>query len=232
MLSGPFDLQEPMTTRLPQPPRPASGDDRGQRGTTLIELLIGLALLTVLTGLAIPGISSLLRAYNLRSAADDFLYGVNLARSQAVSNHKAYGIVLGGVSANSPLKFTVVQGTGTQCSTIAGGMVVYSADYSIGNLKNEPPVKIRAFAPGDLATAGADLCFKTDGRVLRADTGVPFSPPAGSTFEAGDVFLELVRLSDDGSEIGTPLQVQVGYNGTARITFGRPLGQLQGGGAK
>jgi Tfp pilus assembly protein FimT len=205
--------------------------DKAQRGTTLVELLIGLALLTVLTGLAVPGISSLLRAYNLRSAADDFLYGVNLARSQAVSNHRAYGIVLTGLTPTSPLKFKVVQGLGTQCSSIVGGLVVYSADYSPGNLLNDPPVRIRAFAPGDLSNAGADLCFKTDGRVLRADTAVPFSPPSGSKFEAGDVYLELIRLSDDGSEIGTAIQVQVGYNGTARITFGRPLNQLQGGGA-
>ncbi len=201
---------------------------RRQRGSTLLELMIGLALLTVLTGLAIPGISTIMRAYNLRSAADDVLFAVNLARSQAVSNHRAYGLVLTALSPTAPLKFTVVQGTGTQCSSLVGGLVVYSADHSPANITKPPPIRIRGYAPSDLGIAGADLCFKTDGRVLRADTGMPFSPAVGTAFEAGDVVLELVRITDDETEIGTPLQVQIGYNGTARITFGRPIALLQG----
>ena len=63
--------------------------------------------------------------------------------------------------------------------------------------------------------------------MLRGDTGAPFNPPGGSTLAAGDIVIELQRR-DKGAQIGNRLQVQIGYNGTARITFGRPIGALQG----
>jgi prepilin-type N-terminal cleavage/methylation domain-containing protein len=223
---GPCQLRHRRPSHRPS----LASQERGQRGSTLLELMVGLAILGVLMSLAIPGMSTILRQYNLRSAADDLMYGVNLARAQAVSNHRAYGVVIGPVVAGNPLKFNVVQGTGTACSSLVGGLIVYSADYSVGNPLKTPAVSIRGFAPVDLAKDGANLCFKTDGRVLRADTGLPFSPPNGSLLEAGDVFLELVRVDDGGGELGNAVQVQVGYNGTARLTFGHPLGQLQGGG--
>ena len=191
--------------------------------------MVGLAILVVLTGLAVPGIGSLIRTYNLRVAADEVVHAVGLARTQAASNRRAYGLVLAGLSGNAPLQMQVVQGTGTACSTIGGGLTVHTVDYGKDNTLEHPQVNIVAFAPGELSKSGAYLCFKPDGRVLRADTAQPFSPAGGSAFAAGDVFLELQRVQD-GAKIGNRLQVQVGYNGTARITYGRPLSELQGAG--
>ncbi len=212
------------------PPERSPQRVRQQRGTTIMELMVGLAILAILTGLSIPGIASLVRQYDLRSAADDVVYGAELARSLAASNRRAYGLLITPLTNASPLKFSVVQGTGTSCSTLAGGTTVYSADYSPGNLTNEPPIRVRAFAPSELNAAGANICFKNDGRVLRADLGIPFSPPLSTQLSAGDVFLELVRITETGAEIGTPLQVQIGYNGTARILSGRMLNNFQGSG--
>ncbi len=88
---------------------------------------------------------------------------------------------------------------------------------------------VTAYAPAELAASTSVLCFKPDGRLLRADTALPFSPPIGSLLGAGDVIVEL-RRSNSGEVAGTALQVSVGYNGTARVTFGKPLAALQGGG--
>lgn len=200
-----------------------------QRGSTLIELMVGLAVLAVLAGLAVPGIASVIRQYNVRTAADDLVFGVNLARSQAASNRRAYGLALGNQNGTVGLKFSVIRGSGTACSTIAGGKVVYSADYSADNPVGSATVVVTAYAPAEIASATSVLCFKPDGRLLRADTALPFSAPIGSLLGAGDVIVEL-RRANAGAVAGTALQVSVGYNGTARVTFGKPLAALQGGG--
>lgn len=201
-----------------------------ERGTTLIELMVGLAILVVLAGLAIPGVMSLWRSYNLRSAADDVIQAVDFARTQAQANRRAYVVTLAGIGNGTQLDFEVWQGTGTACSTWVGGQKVRSISYKTGNAKNLPEVQIVRFAPLDLANPLAHLCIKPDGRVLRADLSLPYSPPTGSTIGAGDVVLELARI-ENGTQMGTPIQVQVGYNGTARIVVNRPIEELFGSGS-
>ena len=201
-----------------------------ERGSTLLELLVGLAILSVLAGLAIPGVMSLWRSYNVRSAADDVIQAVDYARTQAQANRRAYVITLGGIANTVALAFDVWQGTGTGCSSWIGGQKVRSINYNPNNPKNVGSVQISQFAPVDLATATAHICIKPDGRVLRADLSLPFSPPGGSTLGAGDVVIELARV-EGGLVLGNPIQVQIGYNGTARIVVNRPIDQLAGSGA-
>jgi type II secretory pathway pseudopilin PulG len=207
---------------------------RGQRGSSLIELMVGLGILMVLSGLAVPAVSALVRAYNLRTAVDDVVYAVGLARNQAAANRKAYGLVFDNLTApGAGLRLRVVQGLGTGCTSTnpAGGAVqVYATDYTVGNALNRPPIAITAFAPSELANPAVWLCFKPDGRVLRADLSRPFSPPGGTALGAGDVVIELQRVEGANNAVGNKLQVQVNYNGTAKVTFGRDTGQLQGSG--
>jgi type II secretory pathway pseudopilin PulG len=207
---------------------------KAQRGSSLIELMVGLGILMVLSGLAVPAVSALVRAYNLRTAVDDVVYAVGLARNQAAANRRAYGLLFDNLTApGAGLRLRVVQGLGTGCTTTnpAGGAVqVYASDYSIGNALNRPPIAITAFAPSELANPAVWLCFKPDGRLLRADLSRPFSPPGGTTLNAGDVVVELQRVDASNVGVDNKLQVQVNYNGTAKITFGRDTAQLQGSG--
>jgi Tfp pilus assembly protein FimT len=201
-----------------------------ERGTTLVELLVGLAILVVLTGLAIPGVMSLWRSYNVRAAADEVIQAVDFARTQAQANRKAYVITLGGMANGNALVFDVWAAPTTACATWATGQKIRSVNYNPNNAKNLATVQVSQFAPLDLANAAAHLCVKPDGRVLRADLSMPYSPPTGSTLGAGDVVLELARI-DDNAVLGTPVQVQIGYNGTARVVVGRPIDQLLGSGS-
>lgn len=201
-----------------------------QRGSTLIELMVGLAIITVLAGLAIPGVMALYRSYHIRSAADDVISAVDFARSQASANRRAYVITLGGLGNTAALKFDVWECPNTNCAAWAGGQKLRSVNYLPNNQHNLPPIQVTRFAPLDLANTDAHVCIKPDGRVLRSDISVPFSPPLGSTMGAGDVTLELQRAEDTGP-LGNPVQVQITYNGTARVTFGKPIEDLYGTGA-
>ena len=54
------------------------------RGISLIELLLTLALLVIIAGLAAPSFGSLLQKIQLRSAANHLFQGINTARSTAI----------------------------------------------------------------------------------------------------------------------------------------------------
>jgi type IV fimbrial biogenesis protein FimT len=58
--------------------------DARQRGFSLVELIIAVAIAGILLSLAIPNFSAYLRNVKLRSAAEMFLSGIQLARSEAL----------------------------------------------------------------------------------------------------------------------------------------------------
>jgi Tfp pilus assembly protein FimT len=212
------------------PPTSQNFVARGERGTTLIELMMGLTVLMVVMMVALPLTSSFLRQQNLRNGAEELLYAAELARSRARSNRKAYGLFIGkGGLTQDELSGEVMRGDGPSCSTVVVGTspIVHTFDFSKDNKAGEPEVMIAQKAPRDFAQGSTFVCFKPDGRVLNGATSMPFSPPAGTTYSAGDAFFELVRVSTEGTQIGNRLQVQITYSGNARITFGYDLDALK-----
>lgn len=191
--------------------------------------MVGLAIVAILGGLAVPSVNTLVRDYNLRSAADDLVFAANFARGQAASNRRAYGLILPPAGTPAGLTFSVRAGTTAACASVAGGTEVLASNYAAGNPLGKDVVVVTARAPAETSNQAAFVCFRPDGRVVRGDNLRAFSAPAGGTLFSGDVILELQRWGGTGV-IGTPLQVQISYNGTARITYGRPLGELQGSG--
>lgn len=204
-------------------PRPA------EQGSTLMELMMGLVILAILIALSTPGLASLIGRFYTRSAAEDLVYAADLARSRARANRRAYGLQVGGLGVDGELlKITVRRGTDTTCAnaSAAKGEVVFTADYSKDNAAGNPHVAILARAPKELASSTLYLCYKPDGRVVRSDTELPFTGP-NAQFLAGDVYYELSRVAGT-TPVGDRLQVQIGYNGSVRIGFGRDLSKLQG----
>jgi type IV fimbrial biogenesis protein FimT len=81
---------------------------RHAAGFTIIELMLTLAVLGVLTMLAMPNFRQLLRNYEVRGAAESMVHGIQRARAEAVSRNRAVQFVLGSGSS-----WTVTDGTST-----------------------------------------------------------------------------------------------------------------------
>ncbi len=62
--------------------------NKRQAGVTMIELMIGIALLGVLIGMGVPTFRSWLQNSQIRTAADRVINGVQLARSEAIRRNK------------------------------------------------------------------------------------------------------------------------------------------------
>jgi type IV fimbrial biogenesis protein FimT len=65
------------------------------RGVTLIELLVGLAVLTILLTAGLPSYSAWIHNWRIRVAAESMLNGLQLARSEAVRLNTTVAFVLG-----------------------------------------------------------------------------------------------------------------------------------------
>lgn len=68
------------------------GDNRAQRGFTLMELMVVLAVVGVIMGIAVPNFSLYIRNSRLTGAANDLLASVTMARTEAIKRQLPVGI--------------------------------------------------------------------------------------------------------------------------------------------
>jgi type IV fimbrial biogenesis protein FimT len=68
---------------------------RSIRGVTLIEMLIGLAVLALLLGMGVPSFMVWMQNQQVRNAADAVLNGMQLARAEAIRRNKPVEFALG-----------------------------------------------------------------------------------------------------------------------------------------
>ena len=77
---------------------------RRQRGVTLIELMVGLAIFGLLVALAIPSYSAWIQNTQIRTAAESIVNGLQLARNEALRRNRSVELVL---TADAPLPAAV-----------------------------------------------------------------------------------------------------------------------------
>jgi type IV fimbrial biogenesis protein FimT len=78
------------------------------RGFTLVEMMIGIALLAILLSLAAPNFSLWIRNMGIRAAAESLLSGLQLARSEALKG-------------NTAVRFQLTTSVGADCAEYEGG---------------------------------------------------------------------------------------------------------------
>ncbi len=72
-----------------------------QRGVSLIEVMIGIVIVSILTALAIPNYKEWIQNQQIRTAAESILNGIRLTRNEAVKNNGRARLVLCGLPASS-----------------------------------------------------------------------------------------------------------------------------------
>lgn len=196
--------------------------NRPCRGFSLIELVIAVAIMGVLLSLALPSFSAYLRNVKLRSAAETFLSGIHLARSEAVRMNNSVEFLL---TAADPLPANVATAT---ASTAGRNWMVRTAD-GVTFIDGKFGIE------GSGSAVASGITMKINDTVSPADTD-PDPPPA--TLVSSIVFDGLGRTSlastavfkfndpaagrcvtDPGPPAGIVrcLRVMVAVGGTARI---------------
>jgi type IV fimbrial biogenesis protein FimT len=149
------------------------------RGFSLVELLVGMAILGVLLAIAMPAFSNWLRNARVRTAAESVQNGLQLARAEAVRR-------------NTTIRFQLVDTTDDSCAmSTAGPNWVVSFDNPVGACATPPSdtvapriIQLRSGAEGSAdTTLAADqpaLLFNSLGRTtgnVRIDVGSATGEP-------------------------------------------------------
>lgn len=166
-----------------------------QRGVSLIELLIGLAIVGIVMFVGLPAFSGFLQNTQIRNAAETTLSGITLARAEALRR-------------NQPVRFQLVSGLTSACALSATGMnwIVSLADPT-GNCEVAPSettapqtIQKKSGTEGTenitVATSGGSLItFNGLGRVTGAAiTQLDFSNSTG-TCEASGGTMRCLRIT-------------------------------------
>lgn len=142
----------------------------GQRGFTIIELVVTLALLGVLLALGVPAFGIFIQNTQIKNAAENVLNGLNIAKAEAVRR-------------NAPVRFQLVSNMTATCAVSASsGSWVVSLDDATGLCNIDPsdttaPRIIQKYTVQDgspkvsvAATGGGLVTFNGLGRVSGAGT--------------------------------------------------------------
>jgi type IV fimbrial biogenesis protein FimT len=92
------------------------------RGFSLIELLIGLALIGILLVMAVPAYQFWIQNVQIRNAAEGVLNGLQLARAEAVRRNALVQLI-----------FTTATGSGWTISTVVGGTEIQARSANEGS---------------------------------------------------------------------------------------------------
>ena len=176
---------------------------RAQRGVTLVELVVAIALLGLLLGLAAPSFGVWTRNAMVRTVTDSLITGVRLAQSEAVRRNRQVVLFL-----------TNSQNCNAAVTATANG--AYWALRTVPLVAGEAVETVQCGTLADTArgvtiTGPTTLCFNSLGRqVANADPGV--GGAACVLAAAGVSTYDVATVLGD-----RPLRVLVSLSGQARM---------------
>jgi type IV fimbrial biogenesis protein FimT len=147
---------------------------RAQRGFTLIELMVALAVMAIVIGMAVPGFQSMINGNRLAGASNELIASVQTARMEAI-RRGARVAICASADANA--------GAGATCATsgIDGWIVFVDVDHS------------DAFDAGDtlLRNSTVDGNVEVSGTMLASFRGDGIARDASGNPAGGNVRLRI-----------------------------------------
>lgn len=157
---------------------------RRQQGVTLIELMVGIAILAVMLAMGVPAFSGWIQDTQIRTAAESILNGLQTARAEAVRRNAVVRFTL--TSADGKVSWNVgcPTVTATCPASIQSRSAAEAGSLAKATVSADPiPVPAPAgYFEAQLSSAGelpAEVNFDGLGRV--------FTPAAGALFNRADV---------------------------------------------
>ncbi len=141
-----------------------------ENGFTLVELLVTLAVVAILLGIAVPNFSNLVKSNAIASQTNHFTTAINLARSEAIKRNA---------------RVIICKRTGTTCSSSAqweDGWVVFADTNSNNQVDTGEEIRILDPLNNNYTLRASSstlnwIAFRADGKALR--NGATFT---GATF--------------------------------------------------
>ena len=163
-----------------------------QRGFTLIELMIGIAIVSMVLMFGIPGLGQWIQSSQIRNASESIVSGLQLARAEAVRRNTSVQFVL---------------------SSLAGGGV--KSDWTVncvapsvncpGTGFTPPEIQKRSASEGsanaEVAAGQSTIVFNGMGRVTPtpgADIVLNVTNPTGGSCAASSGTMRCLRISVSG----------------------------------
>lgn len=145
-------------------------------GFTLIELMIGLVVLTILVGIAIPSYQGLIANQRVRATTTDLHSSLILARSEAIKRNKQVTVAPAASGWSSGWKITPVGGTALLDKVLAGGVGIVGSGVGAAAFTFSASGRLTATGTFQIesnadATKLSCLTLGIDGRVSSAKGG-------------------------------------------------------------
>jgi len=162
-----------------------------EKGFTLIELMIAMAVLAVLTTLALPSFNQWIANTRIRSTTESVLAGFQLARAEAVRLNRGVRVTLNAdtswtvtevLSGNVIQTRPATEGTGNTDMTVTPGAATTVDFNGLGRVTNLTPITQidldNSAIPAD-ETKELRITINTGGTARACDPSHPSSDPRG-----------------------------------------------------
>jgi type IV fimbrial biogenesis protein FimT len=158
-----------------------------QSGFTLLELMITIAILTVVTSFAVPSFQILVTMNRLAAEANEFIAGMNTARAEAIRGNLRSVLCRASVGSGQvvPADGCVGDATGSW----AGWMVFVDADGSgsfnpdAATNPNETLLRVHVFSGNRLRIVASDALAAAGNRIVYRPDGLA-RPPGQTSLQA------------------------------------------------
>jgi type IV fimbrial biogenesis protein FimT len=186
-----------------------SGRQRcGQRGFTLIEMLVTMVIMVILVGLAMPPMSAWIRNSRLRATSDSLQDGLRLAQSEALRRSRQVVFSLTDDKATTASYATKTAGRNWALKTVTTMTA------------GEQPAFIEAGVMTELGssvviTGPRSICFNSIGRLVANDN--PGTNTGACELPATPPLRYDITYTDAVTGVDRPLRVTVALGGQVRL---------------